>query len=159
MRIWLLAGALVLPGAVVAGFDGVTASAQLDASTGSLEQRTALVGSGTEFTGTLTSGLATVALDIGDSTVMLTVVNRSAGNEINPDGVIRLDWRGLMLGGLIDPAGPIETVALIDSSFPAGTFDDIQVARDSIRWELHGLQMPGKGTRWRAVWEIRVGNR
>jgi len=158
MKIGLLAGALLLPGLVATGLEGVTASAHLDASTGGLEAPTAMVGTGAEFTGTLTSGLATIAVDIGDGTVTLTVVNRSTGNAINPDGVISLDWRSLSLG-LTDPAGPIDTVALIDSSFPAGTFDAIEITRDSVRWELRGLQMPGKGTRWRAVWRIAVGNR
>jgi hypothetical protein len=159
MRPWLLAVALLLARPVIAGLEGVTASAHLDAGTGGLEPPSSVVGTGTEFTGTLTSGLATVAVDIGDRTVTLIVVNRSTGNEINPDGVIRLDWRSLSLGGLTDPAGPLDKVVLIDSSFPTGTFDAVEVTHDSIRWDLEGVQMPGKGTRWRAVWRIALGNR
>ncbi len=159
MKAWLLVSAVLIIGSALANLDGVTVRAQLDAGTGGFMQQVAAVGPGVEFTGTVTSGIATIALDIADTTVSLTLVNRAMGNELNPDGLINVDWKGLKLSGLTDPVGPITKVVLIESTFPPGTFDRMQVTRDSIEWELHAVRMPGKDTTWHAVWQVGVGNR
>jgi len=159
MNAWSLVNAVLMIGSTLAGLDGVTVRAQLDAGTGGFMQRVAAVGPGVEFTGTVTSGIAAIALDIADTTVSLTLVNRAISNELNPDGLINVDWKGLKLSGLTDLFGPITKVVLIESTFPPGTFDRVQVTRDSVEWELHAVQMPGRQTRWHAVWQIGVGNR
>lgn len=152
MRIWLLASA-VAASASLAGLTGTSVCAELGAAAGGFAQTCAVVGPEVEFTG-YAGGMNIVALDISDATLAFEIVNAAPGNDFNPDGMVKLGLREVRVWNLIASDGAATALTLISSTFPPGTFDDLTVAAGTMTWKAPVLIMPGRGTVWRAVWEI-----
>ena len=151
MSLWLLAAAIAA-NPTLAGLTGTSVRAELDAAMGGFAQSYAVVGPGVEFTGH--AGGTSVALDVSDSTLIFEIVNAAPGNDFNPDGAVNMGLRGLQLSNLTAADGPVSALTLISSTFPPGTFDSLTVAAGAVSWKAPALIMPGRGTVWRAVWEI-----
>lgn len=151
-----LVAAAVLSAATFARADltGGTVEARLDASAGGWQQPTATVGPGVEFTGSLASGMVQAALDLSAAGLTFSLINRSTGNELNPDGIVDLGLRGFQLDNLVSTTGPVTELTLLSSTFPAGTFDRLTVTPGRVVWTAPELIMPGRGTLWQATWRI-----
>jgi hypothetical protein len=151
-----LGAAAVLSAATLARADltGTTVEARLDASAEAWQQPTATVGPGVEFTGSLASGMVQAALDLSPAGLTFSLINRSTGNEFNPDGIIDLGLRGFQLDNLVSTTGPVRELTLLSSTFPAGTFDRLNVMPGRVVWTAPELIMPGRGTLWQATWRI-----
>lgn len=140
--------------AVLAGLTGVVVHAELDARWGGFGEDTATVGPEVEFSTADAADMLRVQLDFSDATLSLTVVNRTPGSDLNPDGVADLGLRSLRIWGLVDGEGPLSSAALLASSFPRGSFGDLTLSQGTLSWNAPALIMPGRGTQWQASWAL-----
>jgi hypothetical protein len=151
-----LGTAAALSAATLARADltGAMVRATLEASSGGWQQPSATVGPGVEFTGWLAGGTVQAMLDLSATGLTFSLINRSSGSALNPDGIVKVELRGFRLENLVSATGPVAALTLLSFTFPSGTFDSVTVSAGRVVWTAPELIMPGNGTQWRAMWEI-----
>lgn len=117
---------------------------------------TTTVGPGVEYFASYNYELERVTLDVDATSFTFTFSNDFEGNALNPDGNFDLGFLGFRLRELdFTPAQTVVGVTQTSSTFPAGTFDQVTVGPDFVRFDVApGLIIPGHGTVWSATWQF-----